>query len=593
MNNTPYKNTAPGGKYKSGFSLIEIIVTSALILVVFGGLFVSMQLMIKIIQSSKAEAGATTLAVDKIEYIRSLSYQDVGTTGGPVYGSLTETSTVVLNDINYTERIAIRYEDDPADGLGYSDDANGVIEDYKKVIVEYSWENNGEIKTLALSTNVTPVGMETGVGGGSLRIIVQDKDLNPVPNAQVTIINGTLATTTNTIQFTNAAGQIVLSGIPAGAGYMVSATKPGYSTDGTVEPTPTNPNPFSRPLTVSEGAVTTKYLTIDRVGDILIATQTQTQENEFFDDFGDDSLATSTSNVSIGGWVVELANPGTGYVSNGSFFSVPISDVGLSRWDRLSFSVSTQAETEALIYVYYDNAGVPTLVPDSVLPGNSAGFNYSDSPVSLLGIDPGTYDTLQLRGELSSIDPNLTSYIKHWVVDYRTGGNPITDVDILVRGGKLLGNDPNPVYKFEAVFTSDGNGEVDLQDVEWDAYSVFPQGYRLAEMCPDSLLSLDPNQAITAQIGLAPAGVGLHVTVVDSLGVPIPDSVVRLFNYDNIAAYDETLVTTSCGQAYFAGNGLTAGATYALDVEAPGYVLVTEYPVIDSSSVMRVDVGII
>ena len=53
-----------------GFSLVEVIVVSALVTLIFGGLFTGVRFMVELIGHSKAESGARSLAVAKIEYIR-------------------------------------------------------------------------------------------------------------------------------------------------------------------------------------------------------------------------------------------------------------------------------------------------------------------------------------------------------------------------------------------------------------------------------------------------------------------------------------------------------------------------------------------
>ena len=72
---------------QGGFSYIELIVTSAIAALVFGGLFSSYETIISIIAESRMKANALALATERIEYIRSLSYSAVGTVSGVPAGT--------------------------------------------------------------------------------------------------------------------------------------------------------------------------------------------------------------------------------------------------------------------------------------------------------------------------------------------------------------------------------------------------------------------------------------------------------------------------------------------------------------------------
>jgi prepilin-type N-terminal cleavage/methylation domain-containing protein len=69
-------------KHIHGFSLVEVIIVSAILLLVFGGLFSSFKYTLGLIANSKAKMTALALITDRLEYIRSLPYDAVGTIGG-------------------------------------------------------------------------------------------------------------------------------------------------------------------------------------------------------------------------------------------------------------------------------------------------------------------------------------------------------------------------------------------------------------------------------------------------------------------------------------------------------------------------------
>ena len=70
----------------------------------------------------------------------------------------------------------------------------------------------------------------------------------------------------------------------------------------------------------------------------------------------------------------------------------------LIRGVPISFNQVTNGQGSIVYQVWYDNAGVPTIIPDGNLPGNSAGF--STSPI-MLNLSPVTYPTVYLVAQMS------------------------------------------------------------------------------------------------------------------------------------------------------------------------------------------------
>ena len=64
-----------------GTSFIDIIIGLALVALVFWGIAGTFILAINLISTMKAKTGALTLATEQIEFLRSLSYDNVGTIG--------------------------------------------------------------------------------------------------------------------------------------------------------------------------------------------------------------------------------------------------------------------------------------------------------------------------------------------------------------------------------------------------------------------------------------------------------------------------------------------------------------------------------
>lgn len=427
----------------AGFTLIEVLIAAALITLVFGGIFGSMQLLMVVVNNSKAKAGATALAAERLEYLQALDYDQLGTLSSPPYGVVPAQRTVTLNEKEYNETVDIRFVDDPADGVGYGGDNNGVPDDYKYVTVEVAWDDRGTTRSVTIGKKIVPFGVENNMGGGSIRVQVQDADGVAVPFTEVVIRNNTLATTTDTTLTTNENGELLLSGLPAGDGYSISATKTNYSTDQTYEPTGTMPNPYSRHLTVQSSLVATKGLVIDRLSDIVIST--------------------------------------------------------------------------------VDTTGTTTIAL-----------------------------------------PNVT---------------------LQVQGNKLIADDPTPVYKSSAqTVTTDSGGSTTLSDREWDNYSVRGvSGYRIAELCPQLVLELDPNTTLEATASMVPTDLGVLMNVTTTTGVPISNADVLLRR----GAYTATAVTSVCGQVYF-GDTPVAADDYEYEISASGYVTMTGSLEVSTDAVVTV-----
>lgn len=568
---------------------MELLITAALVSIIFGGLYSGVQGMIQVIQRSKAKAGASALAVETLEYVRSLPYNDVGTVGGVPEGLIEPTGTTTLNGTTFYKRVLVEYVDDPADGFGGSD-TNGILSDYKRVKVEFSWNSSAGPDSLSLVSSIMPIGIETTAGGGTIRVNVFDALTLPVSGAEVRFYNNTGTSTINTVRYTNADGVAYLAGAPALANYELYVTKAGYSEDGTYTPSATNTNPTTQPIAVVESAVSTMNFQIDKVSDLTIKTVGMATTDSFTDSFIDDSKVYIYASTTRQGSAIELEPNGSVYYLSGSVTSTTTSPSSFDSWYALNFTSTTSASTTALVFVLYDNAGTLNLIPDIDLPGNSSGF--ASGPVDLQGLDTSTYDTLALMANLSTLDDSETPALGDWSIEYIESQPILSSVPLHVYGSKTIGTDGSsqPVYKYEVSANTNGSGELLLTDTGFDSYQVDINSgaYQLIESCPFIPVNLAPDTAVTLTMTLAsPSAAQTRVSVVDSLGDPVANADVRLEN----SGVDRTLTTGLCGQAYFSG-GLYVANDYTLTVSAPGYVTeVLTGVVINSTSTVEVSVA--
>src|SRR3989338_8875141 len=96
-------------RHSRGVTLIDTLVGTALMLVIFLGIAAAFQLAVDVVLNNKARGGAIALANERMEYMRSLSYPLLGTSGGIPSGSIAQSEPVVLNGITFTRRTLVRY----------------------------------------------------------------------------------------------------------------------------------------------------------------------------------------------------------------------------------------------------------------------------------------------------------------------------------------------------------------------------------------------------------------------------------------------------------------------------------------------------
>jgi type II secretory pathway pseudopilin PulG len=572
---------------KSGMTLVELLIAIGLVMLIFGGIIGSFQFMLALVGSSKAHAGALALANEKMEYLRSLPYAAVGTVGGIPSGLVEPNSTTTINGITYQERVLIEYIDAPQDGEA-GDDENGIVADYKLAKVEYSWSYRGETKTVSLISNIVPQGIETTDGGGTLTVNVFDAEVQPIAGASVRVINTTVSPAIDTTRLTNVNGVAMFSGAPAGAGYGITVTKTGYSTDQTYVATTSNPNPVTLPVAVVEAEVSTMNFQIDELSDLTVRTIGEPTTSEFEDQFADATQITSQSNTNVTGDELRLAGtPGT-YAASGEAYSLSVTPTSLASWGTAYFDARTPLNTAALIRVY-DTTGSssPALVPDSDLPGNAAGFTLGSVDLSLL--DAGTYQSLRLGAALTSGDNATTSAILEWSLSYIESEPPLASIPFNLRGAKVIGSTAAlaPIYKYEQSFTTNGSGERAISDLEWDEYeaTITDASYDIKEACFNNPFALNPGVDDTLVLTLVSASThSLRVHIEDADGDPIANADVTL----NKGGYNEDRETSTCGGAFFESVS-SAAVDYTLTVEAAGFTDRTITDVsIDGASILNV-----
>jgi len=570
-----HTNTLP-----RGITLIDVVVGTAIITIVFLGIFGAFKLSIELVYNTKAKTGAVSLVTQQMEFIRSLQYDAVGTVGGIPSGAIPQLSQESLNGVLYTVRTFIQYEDAPEDGLDVLDE-NGITADYKVIKVEVLWTTRGFSRSAIAVSRVAPRGIESIAGGGTLRINVINSVALPISGASVHIVNSGVAPAVDVTASTNANGSVIFPGAPSASGYEITVSKDDYSGAQTYDSSAGNPNPNPGHVAVAEGTTSTISFSIDLLASLRTFTKKAIGPGMFSDAFDDTSQLFSTSSVSVQEGALTLLDSEGSYAPEGSGTSISINPQYLSSWDAFSWDSTTPPSTAFLTHVYYFDGSGFSLVPDADLPGNSTGFN--SSPVDLTSLPTATYDQLRVGASLSTGDLAVTPSLLSWDLSYHAGPTPLPSIPFGIRGTKTIGTDGSgiPIYKVDATYTTDQYGEWLVDPLDPDAYlvTVSAPTYNVVERCPFDL-SVLPNSGTELTITLDTKTT--HSLLVNVIGnnTPIQNATVVL-----TGPKSGNQPTSACGQTYF--GGLT-NDLYTVSITAPGFLAHNEDVAVSGATVFSV-----
>lgn len=561
-----------------GLSLVEVVIVAALTTLVFGTLMYSFKYSLELINHSRAKLSALSVANDRMEYFRSLPYDDVGVVAGYPAGTIPQNSTTTLNGIEFIERVRVDYVDDDADGTAGAD-SNGIILDYKKVRLEYIWEINGATSSIQLVTNIVPRSVETTAGGGTARINVLDSDSSLLSGASVRLFSSSSTFAYDVTTFTDASGASLFN-IPADSGYQVEVTAnisgKDYSTAMTYVATTSNPNPIVAPFSVVESDVSTMTFQIGELSDLNITTFSAVDDQIFTEDFADLLAVASSSNVSVSGGDLVLEDTLGVYDNTGYVYLGPITPASLVDWYGLRIATDIPTNTSHNVQ-FFTSSGpdIYDLIPEVDLAGNNIGFTGNIVDLSIL--EPLTYPSIYVGITLNTTDTSVTPEIDEVNVFYRQSETFLPNMSFDIHGNKTIGTDASaqPIYKYTNSLSTDGSGVLTISDLEFDDYTFdILGGYDIASACP-----ANPFTQIAGEDGeldlvlVADATDTLRVTVVDVSGAVLPGASVNLTR----SGYDVTHITDGCGQVFFTG-GVSAEADYTIDVSATGYTDETVTP---------------
>lgn len=210
----------PPPRGQDGFSLIEVLTAIMVLAIVAGGLAAGLTQTSFLLGRSKSTTVAEKIAQQRLEVVRTLDYDDVGTVSGNPPGTLVADSTETVDGATYRVQQAVTYVDNPAPG------ASQTRIDYKRVVVSVVPTAGGD--TSSEATIVAPPEYASIAGRAAIVISAQDGLTgDPVPDAAVRVSGGPSPTSNDV---TDATGNLVVPGLLPSTTqtYTTAISKTGY-----------------------------------------------------------------------------------------------------------------------------------------------------------------------------------------------------------------------------------------------------------------------------------------------------------------------------------------------------------------------------
>lgn len=341
---------------QKGQTLLGLVIAIALFAILAQALFTVVTSSYRLVSFISARITARHLAQEKIELIRNLPYNNVGTVGGVPNGPILQEENIFRNGLSYLVSTDIVYIDDPFDNTAPSD---LLPTDYKRVRIDVSWMGlaaSGK-SPVSLITDIAPRGIETTAGGGTLSILVFDANAQPVSQAEVSIYTPSTSPTVDLTLLTDSTGRVILPGAPPCTScYEITVEKEGYSSERTYS-TSEVVNPDKPNATVLESELTEISFAIDLVSSIEIKT-TGNRENNFlelgnitFNIRGDKTIGTDASDELIYKYNETLSTNSSGELT-----------IENLEWDNYTITLP--------IGSVYDVSGYNPLLPVNLLPNS-------------------------------------------------------------------------------------------------------------------------------------------------------------------------------------------------------------------------------
>lgn len=258
-----------------GFTLIEAMVFLFVFSVITTAFYQAWSLGTRQMINSKDRLGATAIADQQMEIIRSLTFDNIGTTHGIVPGTIKDDQDISANTTLYHVNTLVEYIDDPTDGTSATG-TDSAPNDYKRAIVTVTWGGGTASEEVKMSSLFSIDGVESVLAGtGILSINILNAAGQGVPGATVHIVNSAVSPAIDFTAPTDASGNLTYPGTPASTQkYQISVSKNGYYPNTTYPPYPTSSfKPVNVPASVVAGRLTSTTLLCDQQSTIEFRTR--------------------------------------------------------------------------------------------------------------------------------------------------------------------------------------------------------------------------------------------------------------------------------------------------------------------------------
>ena len=246
-----------------GFSLVEVLVGTALLVIVMIAFYGSYSSLFQIANASKFRTLAVQLADEQFEIIRNMPYINVGLTTGIPLGVLPQTQTLSRGGTEFIVNLTIRNINLSTSTVQASD---------KLVEIEVNCAGCPNFQPVVLTGQISPANLASAGNGGAMAVQVFDAGGGPVVGATVDLQSVATSSVQNT-DVTNNFGVLNIIGVPPGSDmYRIEVGKVGYSTDRTYPIGGAgNPDPVKPDATVLDQLVTNISFSIDRFSSINVS----------------------------------------------------------------------------------------------------------------------------------------------------------------------------------------------------------------------------------------------------------------------------------------------------------------------------------
>ncbi len=259
-------------KIKKAFTFIESLVVLFIFSVVLVSFYSTFSIGSRHIIESKNRLAAISLANQKMEIIRNLSYENVGITGGIPNGPIDPDEHETVNGRNFHILTDIRYRDDDFDGTQGGSPSDIIPADYKVVRITVKWGEETANQEVFLTSFFVPSGVETTAGGGTLSLNVMNSEGQGVSSVNVHIVNSAAGVDFNST--TDASGNLLIPGAPSTGEYQITLSKSNYENVTTYPAFPSGPYnpPIDENFSIAEGSLMVKSFIMNLLSDIKITT---------------------------------------------------------------------------------------------------------------------------------------------------------------------------------------------------------------------------------------------------------------------------------------------------------------------------------